>query len=253
ASAAMEVGEWDLAVREITLARDESPDELAASNMRWVLLTFSALRGDDVTAELAHLSAWAESIGESGPREAMADLRAQVDFGTGKFAAACDGWLVYAPSDRLNAPAAYFYAGLAGLLAGDHDRAAAALAGLDATPGRSRMRALDRRLLSAGLAAIAGRRSDSIRDVRAVLAEYAAIGLPWREALGGLVLTSLVGAGDTDVQEMADTARATFSRLGAKPFVAYLDAALAGSTKPSSEPKRPPQAVVPDKDAALTT
>jgi class 3 adenylate cyclase len=237
ASAAMEVGEWDLAILEITVARDESPDDLAANFMRWSLFNFSAWRGDDVTSELAYLSAWAESIGESGPREAIADLRAQVDFCTGKFGAACDAWLAFAPSDQLNAPAAYFFAGLAGLLAGDHDRAAAALAGLEAMLGRSRMRALDRRLLGAGLAAIEGRRSESVRDIRAVLAEYTTMGLPWRQALGGLVLASLVGAGDTDVREMADTARATFSRLGAKPFIAYLDAALAGSANQSSEPK----------------
>ena len=63
------------------------------------------------------------------------------------------------------------------------------------------------------------------------------MGLPWREALGGLVLVSLVGAGETDVREMADTARAIFSRLGAKPFVAYLDAAMASSANQSIEPK----------------
>ncbi len=237
ASAAMEVGEWELAVREITVARDESPDELAANFMRWVLVNFSAWRGDDVASELAYLSAWAESIGESGPREAIQDLRAQVAFGTANFGGACDAWLVFAPSDSLNAPTAYFYAGMAGLLAADRDRAAAALAGLEALPGRSRLWTLDRRLLGAGLAAIDGRQSESIREVRAVLGEYAAMGLPWREALGGLVLTSLVGAVETELREMADTARATFSRLGAKPFVAYLDAALASSANQASEPK----------------
>ena len=240
AGASLEVGEWEGAIREITVARDESPDELAANHMRWVLFNFSAWRGDDVTSELAHLSAWAESIGESGAREAIEDVRAQVDFSTGNFGAACDEWLVFAPSDPLNAPNAYFYAGLAGLLAADRDRAAAAIAGLDGLPGRSRMRALDRRLLGAGLAAIDGRRSESVREVRAVLAEYAIMGLPWRQALGGLILASLVGAGETDVREMADTARATFTRLGAKPFVAYLDAALASSVNQASHPRRTP-------------
>ena len=139
--------------------------------------------------------------------------------------------------DRRPAGLAYFYAGLAGLLAGDHDRAAAALAGLEALLGRSRMRALDRRLLGAGLAAIDGRPSESVREIRAVLAEYATMGLPWREALGGLVLTSLVGAVETELREMADMARAIFTRLGAKPFVAYLDAALASSANQANEPK----------------
>jgi hypothetical protein len=253
ASASLDVGEWDLAIREITVARDESLDELAANYMRWVLFNFSTWRGDDVTSELAYLSAWAQGFGDSGARLAIGDLRAQLDFGTGRFGTACDGWLGLAPNDPLNAPTAYFYAGVAGLLAADRDRAAAALAGLEALPGRSRLWTLDRRLLGAGLAVIDGRRSESVREIRAVLAEYATMGLPWREALGGLVLTSLVGAGETEVREMADTARATFSRLGAKPFIAYLDAALASSANQASEPKRPPHAAVPDADAALTT
>ena len=220
ASASIEVGEWERAIREIAVGRDESSDELAANHLRWILVTFSAWRGDDVTSEQAHLSAWAESIGEAGSREAIEDLRAQVDFGVGNFGAACDEWLVFAPSDALNAPTAYFYAGLAGLLAADRDRAAAALAGLEGVPIRFRMRTLDQRLLAAGLAALDGRRSESVREGRAVLAEYANLGLPWRQALGGLVLVALVGTDEADVREMAETARATFTRLGAKPFLA---------------------------------
>ena len=253
ASASLDVGEWDLAIREITVARDESPDELSANYMRWVLFNFSAWRGDDMTSELAYLSAWSQGFGDSGGRLPIEDIRAQLDFGTGKFGAACDAWLGLAPSDPLNAPFLYFYAGVAGLLAADRDRAAATLAGHQELPGRSRLWTLDRRLLGGGLAAIDGRRSESVREIRAVLAEYATMGLPWREALGGLVLTSLVGAAETEVREMADTARATFSRLGAKPFIAYLDAALASSASQASGPKRPPHAAVPDTDAALRT
>jgi hypothetical protein len=39
---------------------------------------------------------------------------------------------------------------------------------------------------------------------------------------------------------MADTARATFTRLGAKPFVGYLDAALASSANQASNHRRTP-------------
>jgi class 3 adenylate cyclase/tetratricopeptide (TPR) repeat protein len=238
ASVSLEVGEWERAIREITIARDESSDELAANHLSWVLFNFSAWRGEDVTSELARLSAWAESIGEASARESIDDLRAQADFGSGNFDAASDEWLVFAPSDPLNAPQAYFYAGLAGLLAADRDRARAALAGLEQVPRRSRVRALDRRLLAAGLAAIDGGRSEPIREGRAVLVEYADLGLPWRQALGGLILASLVGTGEAEVRQMAVSARATFARLGAKPFVALLDAAVAGSPDQPSHPRR---------------
>ena len=166
-----EVGEWDRAIREVTVAREESSDELETNYLSWGLITFAAWRGDDVTSELARLTAWAESIGESGAADAVHDLRARVDSAAGRFRAACTEWMAFAPSDPLNAPTAYFYAGLAGLMAVDRDRAAAALAGLQGTPGRGRVRVIDRRLLGAGLAALDGREQDALREARAVIGD----------------------------------------------------------------------------------
>jgi class 3 adenylate cyclase/tetratricopeptide (TPR) repeat protein len=229
ASAALEVGDWDRAVGELTSARDEAPDELAANHASWALNTFRAWRGEDVTAEVVRLAAWAESLDESA-REAIHGLRAEVAFAAGDLRAAFDGWLAYARSDALNAAMAIFGAGLAALLAGDRDRAATALDALDDLPGHGRVRAIDRRLLVAGRDALDGRPVEALREARVAFADYDRLGLPWRRALGGLMLASTIGPDDAEVRAAAESARATFVRLGAKPFVEQLDAAMAGAS-----------------------
>jgi hypothetical protein len=236
ASAALEVGEWERAILELTAVRDESSDDFERNYLRWVLVTFSVWRGDDVAAEVAELAAWAEGIGDSGAREAVHDLQAQVAFAAGNLLLACDEWMAFAPSDPLNAPGAYAMAGLAGLLATDPRRAASAVGALEDMPGRGPLRALDLRLLRAGLAALEGRLPEAIREARAVSVEYGRLGLPWREAVAILMLVETVGPDHAEVRAAAGTARETFARLGAKPFLDRLEAALGPSGHPPVMP-----------------
>jgi tetratricopeptide (TPR) repeat protein len=226
AGAALDVGEWERAIRELTAAGHDSSDEFERNYLRWNLFTFSAWRGDDVAAEADELSSWAESMGESGAREAVHDLRAQVAFAAGNLPLACDEWMAFAPSDPLNAPGTYAMAGLAGILANDPRRAAAAVAALEALPGRGPLRALDLRLLRAGLAALEGRVPEAIREARAVSTEYGRLGLPWRQALAILMLAGTVGPDHAEVRAAAGSAREIFARLGARPFLERLEAAL---------------------------
>jgi hypothetical protein len=251
ASAAMEVGEWERAIREITAARDESPDEFARNLLSCFLVTFAAWRGDDVEAEVARLTAWAESFDETGAREAVHGLRADVGFGKGDFLAACDEWMVVGPSDALNAPRSYFLAGLAALMAGDPDRAAAALASHERTGAHARLTSLDRRLLRAGLSALHERRVEALCEARAVIGEYGRLGLPWRQALGALTLLSTIGGADPDVRAAAEAAREILTGLGARPFLERLDSAMAPPSGGAGQPRRASLRSV--RDASVTT
>ncbi|HEY5435151.1 MAG TPA: hypothetical protein VIK13_07950, partial [Candidatus Limnocylindrales bacterium] len=226
ATAAIEVGEWDRSIREVSASRDESLDERARYYLRWVLATFTAWRGEDVAPEVERLAAWADELNEPGALGAVRGLRAEVAFAAGDLATACDTWLDIAPGDALNAPRFCFQAGLAALMASDPDRAAAALAAHEGTGQHARLLGFDRRLLRAGLAALDGRRADAIREAQAVITEYERLGLPWRQALGTLMLLSTVGAGEPEVRALAGPAREILVRLGARPFLERLDAAL---------------------------
>jgi hypothetical protein len=227
ASAAIDVGEWDWAIREVTMARDDSLDDFARNYLDWVLLTFAAWRGDDVRADVKRLLAWVESFEETGARDAVHGLRAEIAFAAGDFVAACDDWMAFAATDALNAPKSYYLAGLSALMASDRDRAGAALAAREGTAIHGRLSDLDLRLLRAGLAALDGRPAEAVREAHAVIGECGRLGLPWRQALGAMMLVATVGVGDAQVRALAESAREILARLGAKPFLERLEAALA--------------------------
>jgi class 3 adenylate cyclase/tetratricopeptide (TPR) repeat protein len=226
AEAATQVGEWDWAIRELSVARDDSPDELGRNVLSRCLAPLAAWRGDDVRAEVDRLAAWAEGLAEPTARSQIEELRADVAFGAGDFLGACDTWIVAGSSDTLNASVLYGPAGLAALMGADPGRAAAALAAHEGTGQHGRLSTLDRRLLRAGLAALDGRRVEAIREARAVLLEYERMGLPWRQAVGTLMLVATVGTDEPEVRALAEAAREILVRLGARPFLERLDAAL---------------------------
>ncbi len=226
AGAAMDVGEWDRAIRELKAAIDDAPDELAANYLSWSLVNYSAWRGDDVTTEVARLTAWALSLDDPAAREAPHELRAEVAFAAGDGAVACDEWMAVAASDALNAPTSLIHAGLAGLMALDAGRTTAALTAHEATGRHGRLYSLDRRMLSAGLIGLEGRRAEALREGRGILAEYDRLGLRLRQALAGLALVSVAGSDDAESRELGDIARGIFEQLEATPFLRLLENSL---------------------------
>ena len=83
AGAGIDMAEWDLAVRELTAAREDSSDELAANQITWSLVTIATWRGEDVSADVARLTAWGASLNDSQGQLATSELRAQVAFAKG--------------------------------------------------------------------------------------------------------------------------------------------------------------------------
>ncbi len=74
---------------------------------------------------------------------------------------------------------------------------------------------------------------------RDVLREWHDLGLVWDEALCGLDMATLLDPGDPEVRAAADAAREILVQLGAAPFIARLDAAMARPSRvsrPAGEP-----------------
>ncbi|MEO7118763.1 MAG: hypothetical protein ABIZ34_07310, partial [Candidatus Limnocylindrales bacterium] len=232
-SAALEIGEWDVALRELDAGIAESTEGLETNFLSWARTSILAWQGVDNAVEVERLVEWANSLGNEHARGAIAGLRAELAFAAGDHVAASDGWILSAQADDLNAPLMDLYAGIAALLGRDRDRSEAALVALRTTPTRFGRRMLDERVLVAGLAILDGQFSAGLREARSVMAEFGRLGMPWRQALIGLVLATLMGGDDPEVRAAAQTARETFERLGAKPFIAQLDSA---STNRRSEP-----------------
>jgi hypothetical protein len=97
----------------------------------------------------------------------------------------------------------------------------------------------DRRTIRAGLAALEGRPAEALPLYREALRVWRDFGLAWDEALCGIDMATLLDPVDPEVRAAADAAREIFIRLGAKPFLARLDAAMERQRSESArEPKR---------------
>ncbi|HET7727108.1 MAG TPA: adenylate/guanylate cyclase domain-containing protein [Candidatus Limnocylindrales bacterium] len=248
-TAALELGHWERAMRETATMREESPDEFGANLASWFRLSYEIARGEDVRGEMERLIAWGLSFEDASASANVSALRAEADFAQGRFAEAADRWMDVAPGDTLNGPSASFLAGLASLYGGDAARARRALGQLEAVPGHRRLIALDRRLISAGLLALEGQTDEAIREARAVRDEYERMGLVWRSAHVGLLLASTIGPGHPDVRSAGESARETFARLGARPFLAMLEERLARG-RPDTTADRFPS---PSEEATATS
>jgi hypothetical protein len=121
----------------------------------------------------------------------------------------------------------------AALWMGDLDRARTAAARFASTALPGKLNRIGAMGLEAGLAALEGRRSEAVsgfREARRLLRE---LGLVVSVADNGLDFVSAVGPADPEARAAADEARATYTRLGAKPWLDRLDTIL-GEVTPAA-------------------
>jgi class 3 adenylate cyclase/tetratricopeptide (TPR) repeat protein len=222
-AAAVETGDWDWADQQINEALEGETDVTGRNYLRWSAWQNSAWRGEPDTEVYRELVRWAESIDDPGSRAALNELDATRLFAEARFREAAEQWMTFASATPLNAPAATLYAGVAALLARDAPVAATALAENEATGARGSLVEADRRLLRAGIDALDGRTEESLRGFREALALYDERRLPWRRALAGLVMVTVLGGSNPEARAAADETRTILAGLRARPFLEQLD------------------------------
>jgi hypothetical protein len=89
----------------------------------------------------------------------------------------------------------------------------------------------------AGIAALEGRASDALSGYREVLGVWRDLGLVWDEAMCAIDMATLLDPSEPEVASAAEVARRTLTRLGAKPFLARLDAAEPPPQPPDDWPE----------------
>jgi hypothetical protein len=82
--------------------------------------------------------------------------------------------------------------------------------------------------IQAGIVALEGRTAEARTLFRDALGRWRELRQEWLEALTCMDVVLLLGADDPDAPAAAERAREVFERLRAAPFLARLDAALAG-------------------------
>jgi class 3 adenylate cyclase/tetratricopeptide (TPR) repeat protein len=221
---ALQLGEWDWAVRELTYAMEHATGD-ERLRAEWNRIQFLAERGEDVSAAVAEMEAIhrergaAESFWATGERY----LHATVWFPQGRWTETADTLLIAAEMDAYNAASSYASAGVAAVLAGDEMRTRAARDGLERANVQGPVMRDAQRTLEAGLAQMEGRTDDALRLWMDALAGYRRTGLRRLEALIGVQMAALLGADHPAAADAVDGARRIFSELRAQAWLDRLD------------------------------
>jgi class 3 adenylate cyclase len=124
-------------------------------------------------------------------------------------------------------PLAMPLAARAALWAGDVPGATEATGRIEASVLRGQAIGLDLATIRAGIAALEGRRTEAIAGYREVLRGWRAAGLVFDEAMATVDMATVLAPTEREMPEASAAigeARATLTRLGAKPFLERLDA-----------------------------
>jgi class 3 adenylate cyclase/tetratricopeptide (TPR) repeat protein len=223
---ALRTGDWPSALSELEGALAE---EFEPADRAWLLRAasaFRALRGEPVDDRLAEIRRLVGDTGDPQLRANASIAAAFAAFAMGDLHEARSAWQRAASLAGSILATAVPRAARAALWAGDAAAARDDLAALDSSGVHGPAIEADRRTIRAGLAVLEGRPADALALYREALRAWRDLGLAWDEALCGLDMASLLDPADPEVRAAADAAREILTRLGAKPFLARLDAAM---------------------------
>ncbi|MFI5254269.1 MAG: ATP-binding protein [Candidatus Limnocylindrales bacterium] len=235
---ALRTGDWPSAFVELEATLDE---EWEPTDRAWLLGASSALwslRGEPVDDQLEEIQ---RLVGESGDPQVLANAAiaaAFAAFGAGDLDAARAAWQRAGALSVGVLPIALARTARAALWAGKGATAREDLVTLDLSGFHGPAVEADRRTIGAGIAALDGRPTEALSLYREALRSWRDLGLAWDEALCGLDMAILLDPAESEVRPAADAAREVLARLGAKPFLARLEAALDRASPPASGPAR---------------
>ena len=222
------VGEWDASA---ALIDDLTSDTDAPPGQRIYVLTNALIiqvnRGDDVSDWMREMDELVAQARDEEMVTAARDARAHHAMSTGDFGAAADNWRMMATAEPALIPWANYQAGRAALWAGKLDEVASDVSLVEHSGLHSPV--VDARLLTmhAWTSAVGGRASEAPGLFQEALAAWRALELVWDEAMTGIDVATLLDPTTPEVRAIADSTRTILQRLGASPYLARLDDALA--------------------------
>jgi len=227
-AASWQAGEdWDagLAIAEEALAAARSPvDEAAVLGIRSIILV---ARGESTDADAERLDAIASASGNTMTIAAAASLHGDRAFWRGEYHVAFDEMVRAADTEHALTAIYLDDAMRPALWGGDPPAARATADRLDADPGAgAALQTANRIAARAGIAALEGRREDALAGYRDARGRYRDLRLGFKLACVSLDMVVLLGLDDPEVRSAADEARTTFERLGARPYLDRLEAAV---------------------------
>jgi hypothetical protein len=222
---AIRTGDWPWASAEIDAILTEDIDGVDRLYILEALVSIRSLRGDQVDHLIAEMETLAGTSDEPSIASSVALAKVFDAFGSGRLGDAREAAHQTSALVAEYLPLALALAGRAALWMGDASGAADDLAALDASGVHGPAIEADRKTIRAGLLALAGRPAEALQIYRETLRAWRDLGLAWDEALCGIDMATLLDPSEPEVRAAAESAREILVRLGAKPFIARLDAA----------------------------
>jgi tetratricopeptide (TPR) repeat protein len=223
--AAFFLGQSELALSEIDalLALDPGP-----VSRLWLLgnaMFHWTLRGDPVEATLAELERGAQDVSDPQFVAFYQEIRAYRAFVDGDHRGARALCRAVAATTVARAPSNLGHAARYALFDSDAPGVRADIEALAALRNHGPAIEIRAREAEAGLAALEGRTA-SLSLYRSVIERWDALGMVVDSATTALEMVTLLGPADPQVRAVAEVARHTFARIGARPLLARMDEAL---------------------------
>jgi class 3 adenylate cyclase len=234
-SCAIRMGEWAWAsaLLEEWLANEITGAFYLELYVDRAVLT--ALQGGDASDDLLEAARLVTTVEDPQFTSYCHWGRAWAAFAAGRLADARKEATSAAQVTNYFVPISLPLAARAALWAGDAADAGAVVARIEASVIRGQAIGLDLVTLRAGVAALDGRRADAIAGYREALRGWRQLGLAFDEAMAALDMAILLAPTEREMAERSaiiESARDTLTRLGARPFLARLEAAQPVSTGP---------------------
>ena len=229
-SCAIRVGEWAWAAELVDewLANEITGAFYLELYVDRAILT--ALTGGDPSGDLAEAERLAPEMKDSQYESYCHLGRAWQAFAAGRFEDASRGAVMAADVTDYFVPISLPVAVRAELWLGRAEAVRELAGRLGRHVSRGRAVALDHLTFEAGIAALEGRRADAVAAYREALRGWRQLGLAFDEAMAALDVALLLAPSEREMTEAPaaiTAARETLGRLGARPFLARLDAAAA--------------------------
>jgi class 3 adenylate cyclase/tetratricopeptide (TPR) repeat protein len=240
----LRVGEWDWAIATLEERRPIETDPIARGVVLTDLHMFRTLRGEPAQDLVAEVTTTFEGEADSSVGKTNLYWIRLIE------AVVADDDVEAGANARLVAdaflqagPEAYLLAGHTAIRARKTDAATRFLAAVDESTRRGRAIDNERASLRAGVAALDGRVEEARSSFGEVMQAWRDLGCVWDEAVTALEMATTLDPSLPDVREAVASARETFMRLGARPMVEKLDAAVART--PEKRPPKVPAESVP--------
>jgi class 3 adenylate cyclase/tetratricopeptide (TPR) repeat protein len=219
--------DWDAAM---VAADVDAGAESALDEIRRLFNTLNILiaRGQPTDAAMARLEALSVQVSDPFALAALHALRADRAMLAGEFGTAVDEGFAAAAAMSSFAPASMSAAIRAAVRDSDVARAREAQERIEADPAIGAIQDAGRAAARAGVAELEGRVDDAIAAYRDAIARFRAIGWDILVGRSALDLVRLVGGSHPAGAEAGAEARTIFDRVGAKPYLELLEAAVAG-------------------------